>query len=85
MPSDLHCAQPGAYELLEVSDEELGLFGGEIRAGQVCRLHPEVEKIGGPPPQIGTETTGGDGYDGGAGACALPQWRGGSILVIHRK
>ena len=45
MPSGPHdsCAvQPGACELLEVSDEELGLVGCEIRAGQVSRLHPEI-------------------------------------------
>jgi len=37
--------QAGVFELLEVSDEELGLFGSEIRAVQVYRLHPEVALV----------------------------------------
>ena len=34
---------------------------------------------------IGAEAAGGDGCTGGAGARALPQRRGGRILVIHLK
>ena len=42
-PYDSCIIHTGAW--LEVSNEELGLFGSKIRAVQVRRLHPEVALV----------------------------------------